>query len=118
MWRGPGGAVRLQAFTEQGCYGAVALEAERAHVGEIALAAAFRYRDDVVRVPERFPALFRESPFPEKFSPRHVVQAAHFFSKLSGIDSASGADAGVTLENLFAEITGIGAQLPLMNAGV
>ena len=91
----------------------VALQAERAHVGEIALAAAFGHRHDVVRVPE-MPAR-RPTPSRRRGARRSPACACRLRSaSVSG--AADRADALVALEHLLAQVAGVGAQLPGVDA--
>ena len=98
---------------------AVAEETEGAEVVEIALAAAFGDGADVVGVPE---AAARGDGF-------HAVEAeAGFAGGVAGsfegvpggdgVDAADGADAAVAGEDLVAEIAGVGAETPLVDAVV
>lgn len=95
----------------------MALKAERSHVRQIALAAAFRDRDDVIGVPKRFPAALAQVPGFQKLTSRRIVQLAQIAAQGDGVGATLGADAPVAREDLFAEITGIGPQLPFMDAG-
>jgi hypothetical protein len=96
----------------------MAEEAERSHVREVALAAAFRHGHDVVCIPKRLPAAFAQSPGFQKLAARSVVEFAEIAAQGYGIGGALGADAAVAREDLFAEIAGVGAQLPFMDAGL
>jgi hypothetical protein len=72
-----GSTICFQAGTQgRGCL-AVAQQAERPHVREIALPAAFRDRHSVIGVPERFPAALAKFPPLEKLPPRGEIQLAH-----------------------------------------
>ncbi len=98
---------------------AVAEEAEGAEVVEVALAAAFGDWTDVVGVPEA-------APGGDGF---HAVEAeAGGASRASGalegvvggdgVDGADGADAAVAGKDLVAEVAGVGAETPLVDAVV
>lgn len=93
---------------------AVALEAESAHVGEIAFAATFGYGDDVIGVPEGFSAA--EIPSRIGFDSRNASQFFHAAQFGDAIETADSADAAVPLEDALAEMTGVTAQLPLFDA--
>jgi hypothetical protein len=97
---------------------AVTLETQRAHVRQIALSAAFRYRHDVIGIPQAFPAFLRQSPVFQEFSTRREIETAHILSCLDRIDAALRANAGVAPENLLAQIAGVGAEPPFVDAGV
>jgi hypothetical protein len=90
----------------------VAFQAEGAHVGEVALTTAFDDRHNVVGIPEmpaQTPLLFEDAA-------RGVIELPLVPAESFGIDTAFGTDAAIPGEDLVAEITGVGAQLPLMNA--
>ena len=91
----------------------MALEAQGAHVGEIALATAFGDGEDVIGVPE-MPAT---APFLFELAARLEIQLALVFAKSFGVEAALGADAAVSCENPIAEITRIGAEPPFVDAG-
>ena len=60
-------------------------ETECLHVGEIALPAAFRDRQDVIGVPERFPAAFAEPPGFEELFARRVIELAQIAPQRDGV---------------------------------
>src|SRR4051812_900594 len=60
----------------RGCR-AMALQAKRAHIGEIALPAAFHHWQDVVRIPKRFSIGIFNSPLFQEFFSRGIVETAH-----------------------------------------
>jgi hypothetical protein len=91
----------------------VTAQAERAHVGEIALASALGYRHDVVGIPNMPPS----APFLLKALAGGVIQLAFVLAQGFRIDTALPTDAPVTGENLFAQIAGVRAQPPLVDAG-
>jgi hypothetical protein len=96
---------------------AVAEETEGAEVVEIALASAFGYGPDVVSVPEAaaggdgFHAVEMQAGFTgwASCSLECVVGG-------DGVDVADGADAAVAGEDLVAEVAGVGAKTPLVDA--
>jgi hypothetical protein len=97
----------------------VAEEAEGAEIVEVALAAAFGYGTDVVGVPEGA----------ADGDGAHTVEAETGGSGRAsgsleccvggdGVDVAAGADAAVASEDLVAEVAGVGAEAPLVDAVV
>ncbi len=94
----------------------MALEAKRAHVGQIALAASLGYGDDVVRIPERFSAA--HAPCSHRFCARGAAQLFHAPQFCDAIDSALGADAAIALKDSIAQMAGITAQLPFLDAPI
>jgi hypothetical protein len=106
-----------KAKAELGGGFAVTEEAEGAEIVEVALAAAFGYGEDVVGVPE---ASARGNRL-------HTVEAeagdaggaSGSFEGVvggDGVDATGCADAAVAAEDLIAEVTGVGAETPLVDA--
>jgi hypothetical protein len=91
----------------------VAAQAERAHVGEIALASAFGDRYDVVGIPNVPTA----APFLLKPFSCGVIQFALVLAKRLRVDAALRADAPVAGENPLAQIAGVGTQPPFVDTG-
>jgi hypothetical protein len=98
---------------------AVAQKAKCAEIVEVALTTAFGYRPNVVGIPEAAP----------RGDGLHTVQSktsgaggasGSLESAVSGkgVDRTDGTDAAVTREDPVAEVAGVGAQTPLMNAVV
>jgi hypothetical protein len=106
-----------EAGAELGGGFAVAEEAEGAEVVEVALAAAFGYRPDVVGVPEAsaggdgFHAIEMQAG-----GSGGASRSLESVVSGDGVDVADGADAAVAGEDLIAEVAGIGAETPLVNA--
>jgi hypothetical protein len=98
---------------------AVTEEAEGAEVVEVTLTASFGYGPDVVGVPEAAPggdglhAVEAKAGGPDwaSGSLERIVGG-------DGIDRANGADASITGKNLVAEVAGVGAEAPLVDAVV
>ena len=97
----------------------MAEEAESAEVREVALAAAFGYRADVVGVPQASAGgdglhsveMQAGGSGGPSGSLERVVGG-------DGVDVAGGADAMVAGEDLVTEVAGVGAKTPLVNAVV
>jgi len=100
------------------CCHAVTLQAKSPHVGKVALSPAFRNRYDVVRIPQRFPALFRQPPLSQEFPPRREIQPTHVTPQRNGIHRACRADSGIARQHALAQVAWIGAEFPLVNACV
>ena len=103
----------LTAPAQCGGRSAVALQAERAHVGEIAFAATLDDGDDVIGIPE----MTAKAPFFFKLAAGREIEFALVFTKGFGVEAALGADAVVSGKDLLAEIGGIGAESPFVDAG-
>ena len=91
----------------------MAPEAQGAHVGEVAFAAAFDDGYDVVGVPQVAAA----APLFFKAAAGGEVELAFVFAERFGVEAALRANAVVAGEDLLTEVGGIGAQLPLVDAG-
>jgi hypothetical protein len=89
----------------------MAFEAERTHIGKIALAASFSNGNHMVGVPELAP----HAPFFFEPAAGSVIEFAFLFSQRFGIEAADRAHAAIACEDLLAEIAWIGAQPPLMH---
>src|SRR5439155_468002 len=89
-----------------------------AAIPAIALAAAFGDWRQVVGIPEARPAQVLQSPVAEYASPPGAGQPfdAPPFSR--SVEPASGADAFIPLKDLLAQIAGIAAQTPFVDAPI
>jgi hypothetical protein len=97
----------------------VAEETEGAEVVEVALAAAFGYGADVVGVPEA--AACGDGFHSVEMEAGLACGAAGSLEGVvsgDGVDAADGADAAVSGEDLIAEVAGVGAEAPLVDAVV
>ena len=94
----------------------MALQAQGADVLEIAFAAAFHHRNDMVGIPKAFPGAGAESPIEKSFQPRRAAQAFQLPLCMQAIDAATGADAAIAFQYLFAKIARVGAQAPFLHA--
>jgi hypothetical protein len=90
----------------------VALEAEGPHVRKIALAAALGDGDDVVGIPE----VASKTPFLLELPAGCVVELALIAAEGFGVHTAPGANTAIAGEDLFAEISWISPQFPLVDA--
>lgn len=93
--------------------GAVALQAERPHIGKIAFAATLHNGHDVVCIPQALAAA--HVPLRER---RETGRSAKTFDAAQfrdTVQAANGADAPVALQHSFAQVAWIAAQLPLLN---
>ena len=111
------GMGEAQALAELGGGFAVAEEAEGAEVVEVALAAAFGDWTDVVSVPEA--ATGCDGLHAVEAEAGGAGWASGSLERVvggDGVDVADGADAAITGEDLVAEIAGVGAETPLVDA--
>ena len=94
------------------------LEAERADIRKVALAAAFGYRHDVVGVPQAFAKAGTDAPFGARPG---TGNTAHSFEMAPGgnaIDAADGANAAIAREDFLPEMAGVGPELPFLHAPI
>ena len=94
-------------------------KAERTDVLQIALAAALGYGQDVVRIPQAAAAGDGLHPIEAETGGARWASGS-LESSVGGdaVDMADGAAATIASENLVAEIAGIGAETPLVDAVV
>src|SRR5258707_11761481 len=92
--------------------GPVAAQTQRAHVRQVALAAALRYRKNVVGVPE-MPSM---APLFFELAAGGPVELALVLPHGFGVKAAHSADTAVAREDLLAQVAGVGSQLPFVNA--
>jgi hypothetical protein len=93
-------------------------QAQRAKILEVALAAAFDHRHNMICVPQRLPRDSFETPLREKPDPVYTARAFQLGIRAVGVDPANRANAPVTQKDLFAKIAGVGPKTPLMYAPV
>jgi hypothetical protein len=94
----------------------VALQAEGAQIGEVALAAAFNYGHNMIRIPEALARLGLHSPCREQPGAGRASLALNVMPGLNTIGGADCADAAVSLEYFVAEVAGVGAEFPFLHA--
>ena len=98
---------------------AVAEKTEGAQVVQIALTAAFGYRADVVGVPETATGCYGfHSVEMQAGCPRWAAGSLESVVGGDGVDLADRADAVVASKDLVAEVAGVCAETPLMDAVV
>lgn len=107
-----------QALAQGERFAAMAENAERPEVQQIAFAAALDYRHDVVGVPQRFTIEPLQSPFIEQLQAMRAAGAFQPGEGGAGIHAANRADAAVAGEHPIAKIARIGAELPFIDAPV
>ena len=96
----------------------MANQAERADVGQIACAAAFHHRNDVVGIPQR-PAVDRlQTPMLQQ--PNLCRSATAFQRDICGhgIDATQSANPFISRERFLTKEAGIGAESPLFHAEI
>jgi hypothetical protein len=80
----------------------VAFEAQRAQVGEVAFAASFDDRHDVICVPEALAGLRLHSPRRQQPNPRRTALPLDVMPLRHAVDPAKGTEASVAIEHLIA----------------
>ena len=109
----------FESEAELGGRFAVARQAQRTEVVEVALAATLGYGTDVVGVPET--AAGSDGLHAVEAEAGGAGGASGSFEGVEscdGVDLADGADASVAGEDLVAEVAGVGADTPLVDAVV
>ena len=94
----------------------MAFETQGPHIRKIALASPFRDRDNMIGVPQRPAEAVLEVPFTQEPVAGFVVQLKKMQPQRDRIDATAGAYTFVPLEDPFAQISGIGAEFPLIDA--
>lgn len=95
---------------------AVTLQAKRAHIGEVALASALPYRNDMVGIPQAFAAA--ETPLRYGANARCPAQAPDTRKLRQAVEPAHSADAPIAFKHALAQMSGIAAQFPFLNAPI
>lgn len=93
----------------------MASQTERADILEIALAAAFGDGHDVVRIPETSSHALSESPVLQQKLPILTSRKTKLARSDDGIQATGGTHTAIAEQDVFAQIGGLGAQLPLMH---
>ena len=103
------------ALTQCGGHSAMAAQAERAQVGQVALAAALHHRDDVVGVPEALTQLGLQAPVCHPLHASAPSGAAQAAQLEVCVHATGAAHAMVSREHLFSEVPRLGPQAPLVH---
>ncbi len=85
--------------------GAMALEAKSSHIGQVALATAFGYGNDVVRIPQTFSAA--QIPSGSGATASASAESTEVDVSRGTIDAAKSTYAVVSLEDFFAQVSRI-----------
>lgn len=91
-------------------------QAKRADVLEVALTSAFDHRNDVIGIPQGFARAGAQTPVHQERCTMWSAGIAKLSSRDDGIGSTYSADATIAFKDSFTEISGLGAQFPLMHA--
>lgn|SRR5579871_1188651 len=96
----------------------MANQAQCTDILEVAFPSAFRYRENMIRVPQRFPTDPAESPVREE--PRAMRPAGTLQIEIGGarVGEAKRADAAVAQEHLVAQVARVGSKTPLVHAPI
>lgn len=97
---------------------AVAHQAQRSDVLQIAFATALDYRYNMIRVPEGFPAHPFQPPADEQLLPVNSPRSLQIQIRGAAIDPANRADTLVARENLITQISRIRSQTPFVHAPI
>ena len=96
----------------------MATQAERADVVQVALPAALRYRQNVIRVPKALAGPGDESPMPHQGHAGSPARSLQLALLRDGVNPTVGAHALVAVQYLLAQVPRLRAQLPLVHAVV
>jgi hypothetical protein len=97
---------------------AVAEQAQGAEVVQVAFSAAFGYGKNVVGVPERLAGEPFQSPSSQKLFTLGSAGSPKLPIRGASIGPAEGADAAITLKDLFAKVAGVGTEPPFVDAPI
>jgi hypothetical protein len=111
------GIFLLQAAAELVCVVLVAPKAKRADVRQIAFAAAFCDRENMIRIPET-PAVCVKIQLATQSLSFGCGDQLESAIKLNGVQAADCADAAVSRQNMVPQIAGIRSQTPFMDATI
>jgi hypothetical protein len=107
-----------QAPTQFGSLLLMTDQAQRPKIRKVALSAAFRNGDDVVRIPKAFAAHTFQAPACQQPLPLPRSRALQLEISRVSVDPANLAHAPVPAKHLFTEIAGIRAEPPLMHTPI
>src|SRR5277367_1045463 len=93
----------------------MAPQTEGTDIVEVALAAAFCYRQNVIRVPKTLAHSCRESPMPHEPQASGAPRTLELAVFLDGVQSAVNAHTSVALQYLFAQVSWLRTELPFMH---
>ena len=93
----------------------MALQAQRADVRQVAFAAALNDRCDMVGIPQCPARIDLNAPFVPGPQPCRSAQLSEVVIRGLAIGAANSAYAPVALEDLFPNVPGIAAELPLID---
>lgn len=95
---------------------AMTTQAQSPDVVEIALASAFLYGQNVICIPQALASPFFQAPVAHEGKATLAAGPFQPYLLANRIDSAMGANASIPFEDLLAQISGLGPQLPLVHA--
>src|SRR5271170_5068251 len=104
------------ALSQFGGGRAMALEAQRTDVLEIAFTAAFHYGDNMIGIPKGASVPGAQSPIQSSFQPSRAPKAFQLPFCMQAIDSATGAHAAVAFQYFFANIPWVATNAPFFHA--
>lgn len=103
-------------FSQLGCREAMTTQAKSADIFEVAFTASFDYGNDVVGVPQSLARPCAKAPEVQKGNAMGAPGEAKLACCGNRIDSAEGAHAAIALKHLLAQICGLTAEFPLVDA--
>jgi hypothetical protein len=94
----------------------VTFQTKRSHIREIALAAAFSDRHNVIRIPKRFSS--SQSPFSHGLRSCRTAKTLDVIQLRHAVQAALGTYPAIALQNAFAQMAWITAEAPFLNAPI
>jgi len=98
----------------------MAFQAKGPDVFEITFAAAFDHRNDVIGIPKAFSAhsAGTEAPVDESFQTGSTAQPLEVSPGLQAIDAALSANAPISFQYFFTDVSRVGSQAPFLYAPI
>lgn len=96
----------------------MATKAQRADIIQVALATAFRYRQNVIGIPQTLAYPFVETPVTHECEASGTACALQPGLLPDGVKATVSANAPVSFEYLLAQVAWLQPQLPLVDATV
>jgi hypothetical protein len=94
----------------------MAFQTESAQIGQIAFPAPFRYRHNMIGIPERLTVL--QLPFFQGSQFRNPTQALYMRPFRDAVQTAKSADAAIPFPYSLSQVAGIGAEFPFFDTPV
>jgi hypothetical protein len=94
----------------------MASQTERPQVSQVAFAAAFGHRHNVIRIPETLPRNPFQTPVRQQLHPLRSTRTFQIAVRRLSVYAALRADAVIAQTNVLAKVAWVRAELPFMHA--